>query len=146
MALASSSLLEVLPASSSDSSALIIAFHADTKSSCTSIIVAPITSFTIDHLTSNNDESFPKEYKLYQNHPNPFNPSTKIKYSVPQISNVVIKVFDILGNEMETLVNEQHDKIDDARTRHSKGRISEVDMKRRIKTAERKITAIEKHK
>ena len=47
---------------------------------------------------------------------------------------------------METLVDEQHDKIDDARTRHSKGRISEVDMKRRIKTAERKITAIEKHK
>ncbi|MCU0344521.1 MAG: T9SS type A sorting domain-containing protein, partial [Ignavibacterium sp.] len=37
----------------------------------------------------------------------PFNPSTKIKYSIPQLSNVVIKVFDILGNEIETLVNEE---------------------------------------
>jgi hypothetical protein len=44
---------------------------------------------------------------LYQNYPNPFNPSTKINYSVPQTSNVVIKVFDILGNEIETLVNEE---------------------------------------
>ena len=34
-------------------------------------------------------------------------PSTKIKYSIPQSSNVIIKVFDILGNEIETLVNEE---------------------------------------
>ena len=49
----------------------------------------------------------PTKYKLSQNFPNPFNPNTKIKYSVPQSSNVVIKVFDILGNEIEILVNEQ---------------------------------------
>ena len=47
---------------------------------------------------------------------------------------------------METLVDEQHDKIDDAKTRYAKGTITEADMKRRVKTAERKITAIEKHK
>ena len=46
-------------------------------------------------------------YKLNQNYPNPFNPSTKIKYSVSQMSNVVIKVYDVLGNEIETLVNEE---------------------------------------
>jgi hypothetical protein len=46
-------------------------------------------------------------YILEQNFPNPFNPSTKIKYSVPQSSNVVIKVFDILGNEITTLVNDE---------------------------------------
>jgi hypothetical protein len=46
-------------------------------------------------------------YRLYQNFPNPCNPSTKIKYSIPQSSNVVIKVFDILGNEIETLVNDE---------------------------------------
>jgi photosystem II stability/assembly factor-like uncharacterized protein len=46
-------------------------------------------------------------FMLEQNFPNPFNPSTKIKYSIPQSSNVVIKVFDILGNEIETLVNEE---------------------------------------
>ena len=49
----------------------------------------------------------PSGFLLSQNFPNPFNPSTKIKYSVPQTSNVVVKVFDILGNEIETLVNEE---------------------------------------
>jgi hypothetical protein len=49
----------------------------------------------------------PYTFYLYQNFPNPFNPSTKIKYSVPYSSKVVIKVFDILGNEIETLVNEE---------------------------------------
>ena len=48
-----------------------------------------------------------KTYYLSNNYPNPFNPSTKIKYSVPQLSNVIIKVFDILGNELETLVSEE---------------------------------------
>ena len=60
--------------------------------------------------TSDIEESFnsiPKEYALAQNYPNPFNPSTKIEYSIPQLSNVVIKAFDILGNEIETLVNAQ---------------------------------------
>jgi hypothetical protein len=46
-------------------------------------------------------------YELRQNYPNPFNPSTNIKYSVPQSSNVVIRIFDIIGNEIETLVNEK---------------------------------------
>ena len=49
----------------------------------------------------------PVAFTLAQNYPNPFNPGTKIKYSVPQSSNVVIKVFDVLGNEIETLINEE---------------------------------------
>jgi len=49
----------------------------------------------------------PEVYSLSQNHPNPFNPSTKIRYSVPQSSSVIIKIFDILGNVIETLVNEE---------------------------------------
>jgi hypothetical protein len=49
----------------------------------------------------------PHYFVLYQNYPNPFNSSSVIKYSLPQSSNVVIKVFDILGNEIETLVNEE---------------------------------------
>ena len=54
-----------------------------------------------------DDREIPKLFFLSQNYPNPWNPSTKIQYSVPQSSNVNIKVFDILGNEIETLVNEE---------------------------------------
>jgi len=46
-------------------------------------------------------------YELYQNFPNPFNPATTIKYQIPEISFVTLKIFDILGNEIETLVNEE---------------------------------------
>ena len=49
----------------------------------------------------------PEQYALYQNYPNPFNPVTKIRYSVPHLSNVVINIIDILGNEIETIVNEE---------------------------------------
>ena len=41
------------------------------------------------------------------NYPNPFNPTTTIKYSIPKTYNVLIKVFDVLGNEIETLINEE---------------------------------------
>ncbi len=46
-------------------------------------------------------------FQLGQNHPNPFNPSTQFDYSVPVESNVVIKVYNILGQEVRTLVNEK---------------------------------------
>ncbi len=49
----------------------------------------------------------PVEEFLYQNYPNPFNPITKIKYTVALPTYVTIKVFDILGNEIETIVNEE---------------------------------------
>ncbi len=53
------------------------------------------------------DDSPPGEYSLSQNYPNPFNPSTKIKYTLPESGLVTIKVFDILGNEMVKLVNNE---------------------------------------
>ena len=47
----------------------------------------------------------PGKFRLYNNYPNPFNPSTIIKYNVPKVSKVTLKVFDILGREVQTLVN-----------------------------------------
>ena len=51
----------------------------------------------------------PTEYSLSQNYPNPFNPSTTINYSVSKEGKVVLKLYDILGNEIVTLVNEFRD-------------------------------------
>ena len=48
-----------------------------------------------------------KDPFLYQNYPNPFNPTTIIKYDVPKSSLVTIKVYDILGRIVKTLVNEE---------------------------------------
>jgi hypothetical protein len=47
----------------------------------------------------------PKNYTLSQNYPNPFNPSTSIRYSVPAKSFVTMRIYNILGQEVETLVN-----------------------------------------
>jgi hypothetical protein len=55
------------------------------------------------------EETIPTVFKLEQNYPNPFNPSTKIKFAVPEKSNVLIKVYDILGSEVVTLVNKEMD-------------------------------------
>ncbi|MGE5441245.1 MAG: T9SS type A sorting domain-containing protein, partial [Bacteroidota bacterium] len=51
-------------------------------------------------------ETAPVEYALSQNYPNPFNPSTVINYEIPKTSRVILKIFDMLGKEVTTLVNE----------------------------------------
>ena len=49
----------------------------------------------------------PTSFNLDQNYPNPFNPSTTIRYSLPSSANVKLVVYDLLGREIETLVNEE---------------------------------------
>jgi hypothetical protein len=62
----------------------------------------------IDGTPGVGDENVPPtEYALDQNYPNPFNPTTTFRYSIPQTSKVVIKVYDILGNEIVTLMDEE---------------------------------------
>ena len=49
----------------------------------------------------------PKTYNLYQNYPNPFNPTTKIAYDIPKDAKVKLVIYDILGREIKTLVNNE---------------------------------------
>lgn len=51
--------------------------------------------------------TIPDKYILYQNYPNPFNPATKIKYQIADKSNISLKIFDISGKEITTLVEER---------------------------------------
>ncbi|HAX48547.1 MAG TPA: hypothetical protein DCX92_06140 [Bacteroidetes bacterium] len=54
----------------------------------------------------NNGSSLPENYSLEQNYPNPFNPSTGIKFSIPKSNNVTLKVYDLTGRVVASLVNE----------------------------------------
>jgi hypothetical protein len=58
----------------------------------------------IDPISSSN---IPDKFSLYQNYPNPFNPSTNIKFDIPKASNVKLTVYNTLGKEVATLINEE---------------------------------------
>jgi len=64
------------------------------------------TSVNITVTDVGDYSSNPSEFKLYENYPNPFNPSTIIRYSIPEASFTSIKIYDALGKEVSSLVNE----------------------------------------
>ena len=85
--------------------------NTDTLYTATSFSIYEVTSSSITEILNivsvDNEITFPAEYILLQNYPNPFNPATTIRYQLPERSFVSIKVFDILGKEVATLVNEE---------------------------------------
>ena len=66
------------------------------------IVDKPLHTLT---LTVGGSADMPRQFVLEQNYPNPFNPSTTIRYQLPQTSRVLIRVFDILGKNITTLVD-----------------------------------------
>jgi subtilisin family serine protease len=64
-----------------------------------------VTDQFVTSLSSNN-EVLPTSYSLSQNYPNPFNPVTIIQFSIPMTAHVTLKVYDLLGREVATLMNE----------------------------------------
>ena len=63
--------------------------------------------YGLDPVGINENNFLVEGFSLQQNYPNPFNPETKIKYTVAYQSNVSIKVFDVLGNEVNLLINKK---------------------------------------
>jgi hypothetical protein len=69
----------------------------------------PNKTIVVKTVSGIENNTAPVTFSLNQNYPNPFNPVTKISYSVAKAGNVKITVYDILGNEIRTIVNQKHE-------------------------------------
>ena len=79
------------------------------KTSNVNIIESGFWAQTIELVTSVEtiaEPVIPTEYQLHQNYPNPFNPMTIIAFDVPKQSHITLKIYNVLGNEMATLVDD----------------------------------------
>ena len=79
---------------------IVAKYNNDIVSISPEYTTSSVTSFTSNLIV-------PEKFKLNQNYPNPFNPLTTITYSIPERAKVILKIYDVLGNEIITLVNEE---------------------------------------
>ena len=97
----SATLYGTTPDSSLETSFTLIATDGELSDTLDVIVL-------VEEQTSVNDQSILTEsYSLYPNYPNPFNPNTKIEFRIANFGFVSLKVYDVLGNEIATLVNNE---------------------------------------
>lgn len=84
-----------------------ISFSGSSANGSSSILSGFLTNYSIIITDIKDDHQIiPTVYKLNQNYPNPFNPSTIINYQIPEEGFITLKVYDIIGKEVKTLINE----------------------------------------
>ena len=89
-------------------SSIGVPFDGSSSNGTSSIIAGFLSSYgTIITNIKDKQKIIPTTYILSQNYPNPFNPSTTIEYSIPKTSFVILKIYDVLGTEVRSLVNEE---------------------------------------
>ncbi len=98
---------EYCDATAADFSLKSISLCAPANSPCGELVGAFDANCVSTHISPVTTASLPEEYNLRQNYPNPFNPETRIEFSLPKPSFVKLDIYNILGERITTLVNEQ---------------------------------------